>query len=57
MGAFFKSKRRLSVCLFPSENLADAPDRVHRMNAGWSPEAFEVVGLREDEAREVVLEG
>jgi hypothetical protein len=23
-------------------------DRVHRMDAGWSPEAFEFVGLRED---------
>jgi predicted acetyltransferase len=34
--------------LIPSETRVGRPDRVHRMDAGWSPEAFKVFGLRGD---------
>jgi hypothetical protein len=41
---FITPKRPSFVVRILSENRAGRPDRFHRMDAGWSPEAFEVCG-------------
>jgi len=43
--------------LYLAQTQVGRPNRVHRMDAGWSSEAFKVCGLREDErVREVARE-
>jgi hypothetical protein len=49
----FDQGRDEELCV--TQTGAGRPDRVHRMDAGWSPEAFEVCRVREDKAAKDVM--